>query len=125
MEFYLKNRTIANYATVIHRSIHGKVSEQPTYYNLDIIISVGYPVNSIQATRFHQWTPNTLKEYMHFRKAHTGGASEISFLLTSIKLNLHYYLLTISISLSKYSLNLFLSANVSSGGINSFAKSSK
>lgn len=73
MEFHLKNRTIANYATVIHRSIHGKVSEQPTYYNLDIIISVGYPVNSIQATRFRQWTPNTLKEYMHFRKAHTGG----------------------------------------------------
>lgn len=34
------------------------------FYNLDAIISVGYRVNSIQATRFRQWATSTLKEYM-------------------------------------------------------------
>lgn len=42
-----KNTTIANYATVVNRGIRGEVSEQLTYYNLDMIISVGYRVNSI------------------------------------------------------------------------------
>lgn len=59
-----KNTTIANYATVVNRGIRGEVSEQLTYYNLDMIISVGYRVNSIQATRFRQWATSTLKEYM-------------------------------------------------------------
>ncbi len=34
------------------------------YYNLDAIISVGYRVNSTQATRFRIWTTEQLKEYM-------------------------------------------------------------
>ncbi len=34
------------------------------FYNLDAIISVGYRVNSIQATRFRQWATQTLKEYI-------------------------------------------------------------
>ncbi len=34
------------------------------YYNLDAIISVGYRVNSIQATRFRQWATKTLKDYI-------------------------------------------------------------
>ena len=48
---------------------HGKTEETiqyiPTnYYNLDAIISVGYRVNSIQATQFRIWATNVLKEYM-------------------------------------------------------------
>jgi hypothetical protein len=35
-----------------------------TYYNLDMIISVGYRVNSVIATRFRQWATQTLKEYI-------------------------------------------------------------
>jgi len=35
-----------------------------TYYNLDMIISVGYRVNSAIATRFRQWATQTLKEYI-------------------------------------------------------------
>lgn len=35
-----------------------------TYYNLDMIISVGYRVNSSIATRFRQWATQTLKEYI-------------------------------------------------------------
>lgn len=34
------------------------------YFNLDAIISVGYRVNSAQATRFRIWATNTLKEYI-------------------------------------------------------------
>ena len=34
------------------------------FYNLDIIISVGYRVNSKKATRFRQWATSVLKEYI-------------------------------------------------------------
>lgn len=36
----------------------------PVYYNLDVIIAVGYRVNSIRATRFRQWATATLREYI-------------------------------------------------------------
>ena len=35
-----------------------------TYYNLDMIISLGYRIKSIVATRFRQWATARLKEYM-------------------------------------------------------------
>jgi len=34
------------------------------YYNLDIIISVGYRVNSKKATKFRKWSTSVLKEYI-------------------------------------------------------------
>lgn len=34
------------------------------YYNLDVIISVGYRVRSLQGTKFRIWATKTLKEYM-------------------------------------------------------------
>ena len=37
---------------------------QTNFYNLDAIISVGYRVNSLKATRFRQWATKTLHEYM-------------------------------------------------------------
>ncbi len=37
---------------------------QVDYYNLDVIISVGYRVKSIQGTRFRQWATQRLKEYI-------------------------------------------------------------
>ncbi len=37
---------------------------QVDYYNLDVIISVGYRVKSKQGTRFRQWANQVLKEYM-------------------------------------------------------------
>ncbi len=40
-------------------------STKPTnYYNLDVIISVGYRVKSVQGTRFRQWATERLKEYI-------------------------------------------------------------
>jgi hypothetical protein len=41
-----------------------EVSRNIEYYNLDAIISVGYRVNSAQATRFRVWATKTLKEYL-------------------------------------------------------------
>ena len=40
-------------------------STKPTnHYNLDVIISVGYRVKSIQGTRFRQWATSHLKEFI-------------------------------------------------------------
>jgi hypothetical protein len=40
------------------------VSRMITFYNLDAVISVGYRVNSLQATRFRVWATTTLKEFV-------------------------------------------------------------
>ncbi len=37
---------------------------QVDYYNLDVIISVGYRVKSLQGTRFRQWATKRLREYI-------------------------------------------------------------
>ena len=51
--------------TTPHGAMPGKTQNSPTnYYNLDAIISVGYRVNSIQATQFRIWATDILKEYM-------------------------------------------------------------
>ncbi len=44
-------------------ALDGK-SYQTKFYNLDAIISVGYRVNSIQATHFRIWATQRLKEYI-------------------------------------------------------------
>ena len=41
-----------------------KVEREVNFYNLDAIISVGYRVNSRQATQFRIWATNTLRNYM-------------------------------------------------------------
>ena len=46
-----------------HTAQDGK-KYQTQYYNLDAIISVGYRVNSIQATQFRVWATQTLKEFI-------------------------------------------------------------
>lgn len=48
---------------------HGALSDKTQtrevkFYNLDAIISVGYRVNSLKATRFRQWATKILREYM-------------------------------------------------------------
>ena len=41
-----------------------QVLREVKYYNLDMIISVGFRVNSINATRFRQWANSVLKEHL-------------------------------------------------------------
>ena len=40
------------------------VSRIVPFYNLDVIIAVGYRVNSLRATRFRQWATGVLREYL-------------------------------------------------------------
>jgi len=51
--------------TTQHGALKGKTQETKTkYYNLDAIISVGYRVNSSQATAFRIWATERIKEYI-------------------------------------------------------------
>lgn len=51
--------------TTQHGAMAGKTQKSKTkFYNLDAIISVGYRVNSSQATRFRQWATKTLKQHL-------------------------------------------------------------
>lgn len=51
--------------TTAHGAIKGKVQTKPVkFYNLDAIISVGYRINSSQATQFRIWATERLKEYI-------------------------------------------------------------
>ena len=56
--------TVAKIATVINRGKRGEVEELIDYYNLDMIISIGYRVNSAKATQFRIWATRVLKEYI-------------------------------------------------------------
>ena len=56
--------TVAKIATVINRGKRGEVEELVDFYNLDMIISVGYRVNSAKATKFRIWATAVLKEYI-------------------------------------------------------------
>ena len=47
-----------------HMGNDGKQRYATTYYNLDAIISVGYRVNSINATAFRRWATNVLRDYL-------------------------------------------------------------
>ena len=44
--------------------IDGDQTYETTMYNLDVIISVGYRVKSINGTRFRQWANSILKQYI-------------------------------------------------------------
>ena len=54
--------------TAVHSILEYTATDGKTYktgfYNLDAILSVGYRVNSRQATRFRQWANTVLKEYL-------------------------------------------------------------
>nr|MBQ5604937.1 virulence protein RhuM/Fic/DOC family protein [Bacteroidales bacterium] len=56
-----KNITCAKFA---HMGVDGDQIYETTMYNLDVIISVGYRVKSINGTRFRQWANRVLKDYI-------------------------------------------------------------
>jgi len=41
-----------------------RISRMQKFYNLDMVISVGYRVNSIRGVKFRQWASSVLKEYL-------------------------------------------------------------
>ena len=56
-----KNITCAKFA---HMGKDQDQTYETTMYNLDVIISVGYRVKSVQGTRFRQWATSVLKQYL-------------------------------------------------------------
>ena len=61
-----KNMVVANFATTTrHGAIEGKTQTHLVeYYNLDVVISVGYRVKSIEGVRFRKWATERIKEYI-------------------------------------------------------------
>jgi death-on-curing family protein len=78
-----KAATVANFATV---QKEGKrlISRNVEHYNLDVIISVGYRVNSKRATLFRQWATQRLKE--HLVKGYTINQKRLEQLQQTIQL---------------------------------------
>ncbi len=83
-----KNSVVANFATT---ASDGKVY-QVDYYNLDVIISVGYRVKSLRGTQFRIWATKVLKEYMQKgfaldddRLKRLGGGNYFDELLSRIR----------------------------------------
>lgn len=60
----LDDRATARKFRVVQKEGDRKVNRNIDFYNLDAIISVGYRVNSYQATQFRIWATKTLKEFV-------------------------------------------------------------
>jgi len=58
-----KTTTVRNFRTVQQEGDR-EVTRNIEYYNLDAIISVGYRVNSVEATQFRKWATKTLREFL-------------------------------------------------------------
>ncbi len=57
-------KELIEYGTIRKIGISDFSTKPTNYYNLDVIISVGYRVSSIQGTRFRQWATARLREYI-------------------------------------------------------------
>jgi len=60
----LKEDSTIRKIRIVQREASREVERETTFYNLDMIISVGYRVNSAQATKFRIWATQILKEYI-------------------------------------------------------------
>jgi hypothetical protein len=58
-----KNSTIWKFR-IVRKEGKRDVSRDIEHYNLDMIISVGYRVNSVRGTQFRQWATQRLKDYL-------------------------------------------------------------
>lgn len=66
--------TVAKIATVQKEGAR-EIKREIEFYNLDLILSVGYRVNSKKATEFRKWATKTLRE--HITKGFTVNRSQI------------------------------------------------
>lgn len=62
-EELFENRTIQKYL-IVQQEGKRKVKREVEHYNLDVVISVGYRVNSKKATIFRQWATSVLSTYI-------------------------------------------------------------
>ena len=82
-------------AKIAHMGNNGKQTYNTKYYNLDMIISIGFRVNSKKATKFRTWANKIIKDYMiqgfalnddRFMKARKSDQEYFKRLLERIKL---------------------------------------
>ena len=78
-----KEETVANFATVQQEG-NKTVERNIEYYNLDVIISVGYRVKSKNGIVFRKWANGILKDYM--LKGYVINNKRLKFLEKKIKL---------------------------------------
>jgi phosphoribosylaminoimidazolesuccinocarboxamide synthase len=79
----LDKSTVANFATV-QKEGNREVTRQIEYYNLDMIISVGYRVKSKNGIIFRKWATNILKNYM--LKGYAVNQKRLDYLEKTVKL---------------------------------------
>ncbi len=60
----LDEKATIQYFRIVQKEGNRQVTRDIAHYNLDAIISVGYRVNSVEATQFRIWATKTLKEYL-------------------------------------------------------------
>lgn len=60
----LEERATVNYKLTVQKEGNRKISRQLAYYNLDMIMAIGYRVRSIRGIQFRNYASNVLKEYL-------------------------------------------------------------
>ena len=78
-----RDQTVRNIRTV-RKEGQKNVSRELEYYNLDLILSIGYRVNSKRGTQFRQWATQRLKE--HLIKGYTINRERLKQLQQTIEL---------------------------------------
>ncbi len=61
----LKRESTVSILETVQMEGQRRIKRNITYYNLDVIISVGYRVNSKKATQFRIWATQVLKNYLN------------------------------------------------------------
>ena len=64
LEEELKESATVNYKLTVQKEGNRKISRQLAYYNLDMILAIGYRVRSIRGVQFRNYASNVLKEYL-------------------------------------------------------------
>jgi hypothetical protein len=90
--------TVKEYLTV-QKEGGRKVKRRISYYNLDVIISVGYRVKSKRGTQFRQWANQVLKEYLLKGYAYNQRVDRIENEVHSLKMEIGEIRLLLNTSL--------------------------
>ena len=64
LEGELKESATVNYKLTVQKEGNRKISRQLAYYNLDMILAIGYRVRSIRGIQFRNYASSILKEYL-------------------------------------------------------------
>lgn len=64
LEGELEESATVNYKLTVQKEGNRKISRQLAYYNLDMILAIGYRVRSIRGIQFRNYASSILKEYL-------------------------------------------------------------